>query len=155
MDKNTVRENCGRIDWDYQPGDKVLVIKDGILCKSESPYDSETWTITSVHTNGTIRIQSATKSERLNIRRVTPYFEYNKAECMHNPYLSITTLTLHHCKPSFFSTWGHYFSLQEVLHFRLPWHLSLHSWGWVTWAKVALRIPNPKQALNGPKGKHS
>jgi hypothetical protein len=31
--------------------------------------------ITSVHTNGTIRIQSGAKSERLNIRRVTPYFE--------------------------------------------------------------------------------
>jgi hypothetical protein len=51
------------------------VIKDGILCKSESRYDSEPWTITSVHTNDTIRIQSGAKSERLNIRRVTPYFE--------------------------------------------------------------------------------
>jgi hypothetical protein len=75
MDKNTVKENSGRVDWDYQPGDKVLVIKDGILCKSESRYESEPWTITSVHTNGTIRIQRGTKSERLNIRRVTPYFE--------------------------------------------------------------------------------
>jgi hypothetical protein len=35
-DKNTVKENSGRVDWDYQPSDKVLVIKDGILCKSES-----------------------------------------------------------------------------------------------------------------------
>ena len=26
MDKNTVRENSGRIDWDYQPGHKVLMI---------------------------------------------------------------------------------------------------------------------------------
>ena len=74
-DKNTVKENSGRVDWDYQPGDKVLVIKDGIIRKSESRYDSEAWTIMSVHTNGTIRIQSRTKSERLNIRRVTPYFE--------------------------------------------------------------------------------
>ena len=32
-DKNTVKENSGHIDWDYQPGDKVLVIKDGILHK--------------------------------------------------------------------------------------------------------------------------
>jgi hypothetical protein len=75
MDKNTVKENSGRVDWDYQPSDKVLVIKDGILHKSESRYDSETWTIMSVHTNGTIRIQSRAKSERLNIRRGTPYFE--------------------------------------------------------------------------------
>ena len=75
MDKNTVKENSGRVDWDNQPGDKVLVIKDGILRKSGSRYDSEPWTITSVHTNGTIKIQSRTKSEILNIRRVTSYFE--------------------------------------------------------------------------------
>ena len=74
MDKNTVKENSGCVDWDYQPGNKVLVIKDGVLCKSESRYDSKPWTITSVHTHGTIRIQCGTKSERLNIRRVTPYF---------------------------------------------------------------------------------
>ena len=75
MDKNTVGENSGHIDWDYQPADEVLVIKDGILHKSESWYESEPPTITSVHTNGTIKIQSGTKSERLNIMRVTPYFE--------------------------------------------------------------------------------
>jgi len=40
-DMNAVREDSGRIDWDYQPSDKVLVIKDGILGKSESSYESE------------------------------------------------------------------------------------------------------------------
>ena len=74
-DKNTARENNTRIDWDYQPGDKVLLRKDGILRKSESRYESDPWTITSVHTNGTIRVQRGTKSERLNIRRVRPYFD--------------------------------------------------------------------------------
>ena len=74
-DKNTVKENSGHVNWDYQSGDIVLVIKDGILRKSKSRYDSEHWTITSIHTNGTIRIQSGTKSERLNIGRVTPYVE--------------------------------------------------------------------------------
>jgi hypothetical protein len=73
-DKNTRRENDTRLDWDYQPGDKVLLRKDGILCKAESRYESDPLTITSVHTNGTIRVQHGTKSERLNIRRVTPYF---------------------------------------------------------------------------------
>jgi hypothetical protein len=62
-DRNTARENSGRIDWDYQPGNKVLLIKDGILRKGESKYESEPWTITSVHTNGTIRIQCGTKSK--------------------------------------------------------------------------------------------
>ncbi len=55
-------------------GNKVLVRKDGILHKTESRYDSHPWTIMSVHTNETIRGQHGTKSECLNIRRVTPYF---------------------------------------------------------------------------------
>ena len=49
--------------------------KDGILRKAESIRKKEPWTITAVHTNGTIRIQSGTKSERINIRRVTPFSE--------------------------------------------------------------------------------
>ncbi len=72
--KDTAKENSGRIYWDYQPREKVLLIKDGILHKSESRYECEPWTIMSVHTNGTIRIESRTRSDRLNIRRVTPYF---------------------------------------------------------------------------------
>ena len=74
-DLNTTRENNSRIDYDYKIGGKVLVLKGGILHKTESWYDSEPWTITSVHTNGTIRVECGSKSERLNIRRVTPFFE--------------------------------------------------------------------------------
>ena len=74
-DLNTHRENKLRIDYDYKVGDKVLIRKEGILRKSESRYDSDPWTITSVHTNGTIRVQRGSKSERINIRRVTPFFE--------------------------------------------------------------------------------
>ena len=51
-----------------------MIRKEGVLHKTESWYDSDPWTITSVHTNGTIRVQRGTKSERLNIRRVTSYF---------------------------------------------------------------------------------
>jgi hypothetical protein len=72
-DLNTARENKQRVDYDYKIGDKVLVIQDGILGKAQSPYSKKPWTITTVHTNGTIRIQRGTKSERLSIRRVTPY----------------------------------------------------------------------------------
>ena len=74
-DLNTERENKSRIDYDYKVGDKVLVRKDGILRKTESRYNSDPWTITTVHTNGTIRVQRRSKSERLNIRRVIPFFE--------------------------------------------------------------------------------
>ncbi len=72
-DRNTARENEGRIDYDYQVGQKVLVRNDGILRKAESRYLKEPWLITSVHTNGTIGVQFGNKSERMNIRRVNPF----------------------------------------------------------------------------------
>ncbi len=71
FDKNE-RENKRHFDHDYNIGDQVLIVKDGILCKSESKFGKEPLTITTVHTNGTIRVQCGTKSERINIRRVTP-----------------------------------------------------------------------------------
>ena len=73
-DRNTNRENARRYDYDYNyvVGGKVLIRKDGILRKAESRYKGP-WTITQVHTNGTIRVQRGTRSERMNIRRVTPY----------------------------------------------------------------------------------
>jgi len=70
-----IRENNKRVDYDYKVGDKVLIRKDGILRKAESIWKKEPWTITTVHTNGTIRVQCGTKSERINIRRVTPFSE--------------------------------------------------------------------------------
>eukprot|EP00956_Cyclotella_meneghiniana_P013819 scaffold20267_cov42-Cyclotella_meneghiniana.AAC.3 len=76
-DRNTERENKTRVDWDYKIGDKVLLLKEGVLRKSETKYGKDPWTVSQVHTNGTIRIQRGTKAERLNIRRVTPFFEEN------------------------------------------------------------------------------
>ncbi len=72
-DRGNQQENAKRIDYDYKVGDKVLVINEGILCKAESAYGKEPWTITTVHTNGTIGIQRGTKTERLSIRRVEPF----------------------------------------------------------------------------------
>jgi len=74
-DRINIRENNKRMDYDYKVGDKVLIHKDGILRKAESIWRKEPWTIMIVHTNGTIRIQCGTKSERINIRRVTPFSE--------------------------------------------------------------------------------
>ena len=64
-DCNNIRENYKRVDYDYQVGDKVLIRKDGILRKAESIWRKEPWTITTVLTNGTIRIQCGTKLERI------------------------------------------------------------------------------------------
>jgi hypothetical protein len=56
-------KNTKRIDYDYTVGDKVLLINEGILRKAESAYGKEPWTITTVHTNGTIRTQCGTRTE--------------------------------------------------------------------------------------------
>eukprot|EP00804_Cyclotella_cryptica_P019227 CCRYP_006126-RA/>CCRYP_006126-RA protein AED:0.50 eAED:0.19 QI:0/-1/0/1/-1/0/1/0/179 len=73
-DQNTEQENRSGHDWDYKVGDLVILVNDRLLCKGESRYESDPWTITSIHVNGIIRIQHGTKLERLNIQRVTPFF---------------------------------------------------------------------------------
>jgi hypothetical protein len=74
-DRSNKRENNKCVDYDYKVGDKILIRKDGIFRKAESIWKKEPWTITTVHTNGTIRIQCGNKSERINIWRVTPFSE--------------------------------------------------------------------------------
>jgi hypothetical protein len=70
---NTARENKKRYDFDYEVGGQILIIKDGILRKAEDLYTGP-YVITQVYTNGTIRVQRGATSERLNIRRVRPYY---------------------------------------------------------------------------------
>jgi hypothetical protein len=50
-DHGNQQENAKQIDYDYKVGDKVLVINEGILCKAESTYSNNPWTITTVHMN--------------------------------------------------------------------------------------------------------
>jgi hypothetical protein len=66
-------KNAKFIDYNYKVRDRVLVINKGNLRKAESAYGKEPGTITTVNTNGTIRIQCGTKMERLSIRRVQPF----------------------------------------------------------------------------------
>ena len=56
-DLNTECENHSCCAWDYKVGDQALFRKDGIIRKSENWYESDPWTITSVCTNWTIRVQ--------------------------------------------------------------------------------------------------
>ena len=74
VDQNCVKENKRRIDFDYTVGHKVLITKDGILRKAEDK-NSGPFVITQVHSNGTVRIQRGSISERINIRRLSPYIE--------------------------------------------------------------------------------
>ena len=59
-DLNNARENKSRRDSDHEVGMKVLIDHES-LCKAESPYKKEPWTITQVYTNGTIRVQTGAK----------------------------------------------------------------------------------------------
>jgi hypothetical protein len=74
-DRSNARENEGRIDYDYNVGQKVLLRKEGILRNAESRWHNRPWLITTVHTNGTITVQRRNKVERMNIRRVQPFTE--------------------------------------------------------------------------------
>jgi hypothetical protein len=49
-DLDTARITSKQVNYDYKVGDKVLVTQKGILCKAESLYSKEPWTITTVHT---------------------------------------------------------------------------------------------------------
>ncbi len=72
---NNARENEGRIDYHYKVGQKVMLRKEGILRNAESRWHKKPWLIISVHTNGTITVQSGNKIERMNIWRVKPFEE--------------------------------------------------------------------------------
>ncbi len=67
------RKNAKCINYNYKVGDKVLLINEDVLRKAESAYGKEPWTITTVHMNGTIRIQRGIRTERLSIWRVQPF----------------------------------------------------------------------------------
>ena len=74
VDRNNERENSLRVDHDYHIGDKVLVTDNDIHrklnCPTKGPYN-----IIQVYTNGTVRVQKGAVTERINIRRCTPYTE--------------------------------------------------------------------------------
>jgi hypothetical protein len=72
-DRNTGRENESPIDYDNKVVKKYSYGTMVFLRKAESRYLREPWLITSVHTNGTIKVQCRNKSERMNIRRVKPF----------------------------------------------------------------------------------
>ena len=73
IDKNNLKENSGRVSYDYKVGDKVLLIVTDLQrklnCPTEGPFN-----IIQVHTNGNISIQRGSVIERVNIRRVKPFF---------------------------------------------------------------------------------
>ena len=67
VDKANLRENRNRVDYDYQVGQRVYVIRDGIFHKLDGPKFGP-FPITDIYTNGMVRIQRGSINERINIR---------------------------------------------------------------------------------------
>ena len=74
VESTNTRENNPQLPHDYAIGQKNLICKDEILHKAETKYEGP-YTILQVYCNGTVRIQRDSISERINIRRLTPYIE--------------------------------------------------------------------------------
>ena len=74
VDKANLCENRKRVDYYYQVGQQVYVIRDGIFRKLEGPKFGP-FPITDIYTNGTVRIQRGSINEQINIRRLEPHFE--------------------------------------------------------------------------------
>jgi transposase InsO family protein len=74
MTKSNARENASRLPHEYKVGDKVLLAKPGMLRKLSVPRTGP-YLVQAVYANGTLRIKRGAVSERVNIRRVTPFIE--------------------------------------------------------------------------------
>ena len=72
--KSNARENKARIPHQYTVGDLILLSSDDIRRKLDSPTTGP-YKITKVHENGTVTVQKGIISDRINIRRVKPYYE--------------------------------------------------------------------------------
>ena len=75
MVENNQRENAKRIAHKYKQGDKVSKTRPGILPKMQRKRDGP-FVVTKVFDNGTLDILQGAVTERVNIRRVTPFHEH-------------------------------------------------------------------------------
>ena len=75
INKSNMRENSKRINYNYKPGDKVMVELPGINPKLSTPRTGP-YVVSNVNDNGTITInKDGVVTQPINIRRVTPYFD--------------------------------------------------------------------------------
>jgi hypothetical protein len=72
INKSNQKENKSRIPYEYKVGDQVILETPGIPRKLSTPCTGP-YSVTNVYKNGTIRIKKGIVSERVNIRRITPF----------------------------------------------------------------------------------
>jgi len=71
------RENRGRINKQYSPGDQILIVMDADERRGHPKMKAPTkgpYPVTRVYTNGTIQIKRGNVSETIHIRRLKPYY---------------------------------------------------------------------------------
>jgi len=73
ISKDNLRENKTRLPHQYQVGDQVALTVPGIVPKISLPRKGP-YEITRIHTNGTVHIKRGPIEQRINIRRITPYY---------------------------------------------------------------------------------
>jgi hypothetical protein len=75
MNRNHMRENNKRIDHTFKVGDRILLTDSRAnRPKLDAPRKGP-FAVVQVFTNGTLRIRRGAVTERVNIRRVKPFFE--------------------------------------------------------------------------------
>ena len=77
INKANIKENSKRRSFDYTEGDLIIILhKQGHNDKLDlSTFPEGPWKITQIHTNGTVPILRNNYIERINIRRIRPFFE--------------------------------------------------------------------------------
>ena len=68
------RENAKRLAHEYRVGDHVTLATPGLLPKAKRPRTG-LYKVTQIHDNGTLTIEDGPIQQRVNIRRVTPYWK--------------------------------------------------------------------------------
>jgi hypothetical protein len=74
INKSNERENKSRIPHEYQVNDRVLLTTPGKLPKMRAPRTGP-YRVVHVHNNGTVTIQNGPVQQRVNIRRIMPYWQ--------------------------------------------------------------------------------
>ena len=72
INKDNERENSKRVPHVYSPGDRVLIEKSGIVNKLATPRTGP-YTVEHVHDNGTLTVRKGAVTDRVNIRRCSPF----------------------------------------------------------------------------------
>ena len=75
--KTNHKKNQSRKDFDYQVGQRILILNKNLHKGKLEPtiLEEGPWEIKQVHSNGTMTILRNNYTERINIGRVRPFFE--------------------------------------------------------------------------------